>query len=417
MKRFILTIALLSSALVAGAQTSIEEVLRSVETNNKELQANRQMVTAQKLEAKLDNNLPDPTVTYSHLYGNKEGMGFTGELVASQSFDFPSLYMQRNKLSKQKGENYDRQGEEVRQQILLQAKEACLDLIFLNQQKNLLDIRRKSAEQLAALYQQRLEQGDANILETNKIELELLNVRNEVLGEEIGMIFQEPMTSLNPVMRVGLQVRETLLLHRKISPQEAKAEVLRIFRKVGISEPERRYNCYPHELSGGLRQRVMIAMAMICRPKLVIADEPTTALDVTVEAQILQLMRALRDETSSGIVIISHNLGVIAQLCDYVYVMYAGRVVEQADTFDLFAHPMHPYTAGLMAAVSSLARGNGALEIIPGTVPNLLHLPVGCSFSPRCAKCGTHCGDVVPELREVSSGHLVRCINIPEVRL
>ena len=138
MKRFILTIALLSSALVAGAQTSIEEVLRSVETNNKELQANRQMVTAQKLEAKLDNNLPDPTVTYSHLYGNKEGMGFTGELVASQSFDFPSLYMQRNKLSKQKGENYDRQGEEVRQQILLQAKEACLDLIFLNQQKNLL---------------------------------------------------------------------------------------------------------------------------------------------------------------------------------------------------------------------------------------------------------------------------------------
>lgn len=238
-----------------------------------------------------------------------------------------------------------------------------------------------------------------------------------VRGEEIGMIFQEPMTSLNPVMRVGLQVRETLLLHRKISPQEAKAEVLRIFRKVGISEPERRYNCYPHELSGGLRQRVMIAMAMICRPKLVIADEPTTALDVTVEAQILQLMRALRDETGSGIVIISHNLGVIAQLCDYVYVMYAGRVVEQADTFDLFAHPMHPYTAGLMAAVSSLARGSGALEIIPGAVPNLLHLPVGCSFSPRCSKCSTHCGDVVPELREVSPGHLVRCINIPEVRL
>lgn len=238
-----------------------------------------------------------------------------------------------------------------------------------------------------------------------------------VRGEEIGMIFQEPMTSLNPVMRVGLQVRETLLLHRKTSPREAKAEVLRIFRKVGISEPERRYNCYPHELSGGLRQRVMIAMAMICRPKLVIADEPTTALDVTVEAQILQLMRALRDETGSGIVIISHNLGVIAQLCDYVYVMYAGRVVEQADTFDLFAHPMHPYTAGLMAAVSSLARGNGALEIIPGTVPNLLHLPAGCSFSPRCSKCSTHCSNVVPELREVSSGHLVRCINIPEVRL
>ena len=265
-------------------------------------------------------------------------------------------------------------------------------------------------------YPGRIVSGSIKLAGTELLELSEHEM-SAVRGEEIGMIFQEPMTSLNPVMRVGLQVRETLLLHRKISPQEAKAEVLRIFRKVGISEPERRYNCYPHELSGGLRQRVMIAMAMICRPKLVIADEPTTALDVTVEAQILQLMRTLRDETSSGIVIISHNLGVIAQLCDYVYVMYAGRVVEQADTFDLFAHPMHPYTAGLMAAVSSLARGNGALEIIPGTVPNLLHLPVGCSFSPLCAKCGTHCGDVVPELREVSSGHLVRCINIPEVRL
>lgn len=262
----------------------------------------------------------------------------------------------------------------------------------------------------------RIVSGSIKLAGTELLELSEHEM-SAVRGEEIGMIFQEPMTSLNPVMRVGLQVRETLLLHRKISPREAKAEVLRIFRKVGISEPERRYNCYPHELSGGLRQRVMIAMAMICRPKLVIADEPTTALDVTVEAQILQLMRALRDETGSGIVIISHNLGVIAQLCDYVYVMYAGRVVEQADTFDLFAHPMHPYTAGLMAAVSSLARGSGALEIIPGAVPNLLHLPVGCSFSPRCSKYSTHCGDVVPELREVSSGHLVRCINIPEVRL
>ncbi len=237
-----------------------------------------------------------------------------------------------------------------------------------------------------------------------------------VRGEEIGMIFQEPMTSLNPVMRVGHQVREALLLHRKVTPHEAKAEVLRIFRKVGISEPERRYNCYPHELSGGLRQRVMIAMAMICRPKLVIADEPTTALDVTVEAQILRLMRALRDETGSGIVIISHNLGVIAQMCDYVYVMYAGRVVEQAETFELFAHPAHPYTAGLMSAVASLERGSGELETIPGVVPNLLNLPAGCSFAPRCGQCGAHCGDAVPELREVSPSHLVRCINVSEVQ-
>ena len=245
-------------------------------------------------------------------------------------------------------------------------------------------------------YPGRIVSGSIKLAGTELLELSEHEM-SAVRGEEIGMIFQEPMTSLNPVMRVGLQV-------------EALADVK-------LPEPERIYESYPHELSGGLRQRVMIAMAMICRPKLVIADEPTTALDVTVEAQILQLMRALRDETGSGIVIISHNLGVIAQLCDYVYVMYAGRVVEQADTFDLFTHPMHPYTAGLMAAVSSLARGNGALEIIPGAVPNLLHLPAGCSFSPRCSKCGTHCGDVVPELREVSSGHLVRCINIPEVRL
>ncbi len=264
-------------------------------------------------------------------------------------------------------------------------------------------------------YPGRIVSGSINLAGKELTELsehEMSTVR----GEEIGMIFQEPMTSLNPVMRVGLQVREALLLHRKVTPQEAKAEVLRIFRKVGISEPERRYNCYPHELSGGLRQRVMIAMAMICRPKLVIADEPTTALDVTVEAQILQLMRALRDETGSGIIIISHNLGVIAQMCDYVYVMYAGRVVEQAETFALFAHPSHPYTAGLMSAVASLERGSNELETIPGVVPNLLHLPAGCSFSPRCAECGAHCGDTMPELREVSPGHLVRCINIPEVR-
>ena len=188
-----------------------------------------------------------------------------------------------------------------------------------------------------------------------------------------------------------------------------------MFRKVGISEPERRYNCYPHELSGGLRQRVMIAMAMICRPKLVIADEPTTALDVTVEAQILRLMRALRDETGSGIVIISHNLGVIAQMCDYVYVMYAGRIVEQAETFELFARPLHPYTAGLMSAVTSLERSNDELETIPGVVPNLLHLPAGCSFSPRCSRCEPRCDDAVQELREVFPGNLVRCINPPEV--
>ena len=236
-------------------------------------------------------------------------------------------------------------------------------------------------------------------------EHDMANVR----GEELSMIFQEPMTSLNPVMKVGPQVREVVLLHRRVTKKEARDEVLRIFRKVGISEPERRYECYPHQLSGGLRQRVMIAMAMICRPKLIIADEPTTALDVTVEAQILQLMRSLRDEIGTSIMLISHNLGVIAQVCDYVYVMYAGRIVEQAETFELFDRPMHPYTKGLMASVCSLEKKSGMLDTIPGVVPNLLYLPEGCSFGPRCCKCCDKCTEAMPELIEVAPGHLVRC--------
>ena len=252
--------------------------------------------------------------------------------------------------------------------------------------------------------------GEARIMDYNLTKMKRKDI--PYLRRKLGIVFQDFQLLTDRSVSKNLEFVLKATGWKKKS--EIKERIDNVLRQVGMQDKGYKM---PHELSGGLRQRVMIAMAMICRPKLVIADEPTTALDVTVEAQILQLMRTLRDETSSGIVIISHNLGVIAQLCDYVYVMYAGRVVEQADTFDLFAHPMHPYTAGLMAAVSSLARGNGALEIIPGTVPNLLHLPVGCSFSPRCAKCGTHCGDVVPELREVSSGHLVRCINIPEVRL
>lgn len=247
-------------------------------------------------------------------------------------------------------------------------------------------------------------------------ELTTLSERDmaDVRGEEISMIFQEPMTSLNPVVKVGKQVREVVMLHRKVRAKEAKAEVLRIFEKVGISEPERRYECYPHELSGGLRQRVMIAMAMICRPKLIIADEPTTALDVTVEAQILQLMKGLRDEIGTSIILISHNLGVIAQVCDYVYVMYAGRVVEQAETFELFDHPSHPYTRGLMNAVASLEGESAQLDTIPGVVPNLLHLPDGCSFSPRCDRCCEDCLHSAPELAEIAPGHFARCIKTTE---
>ena len=239
---------------------------------------------------------------------------------------------------------------------------------------------------------------------------EMANVR----GEELSMIFQEPMTSLNPVMKVGKQVQEVILLHRKISKKEAKEEVLRIFEKVGISEPEKRYNCYPHELSGGLRQRVMIAMAMICRPKLLIADEPTTALDVTVEAQILELMKNLRDTVDTSIILISHNLGVVAEICDYVYVMYAGQIVEQGDIFTLFDDPRHPYTKGLMSAVRSLEDKQTVLDTIPGTVPNLLNLPVGCAFGPRCSGYCDRCKQA-QKLIEVAPGHLVRCHKAREV--
>ena len=234
---------------------------------------------------------------------------------------------------------------------------------------------------------------------------ELISLR----GDEMSMVFQDPMTSLNPVVKVGKQVEEALRLHRKISHAEAKEQTIAMFEKVGMSEPASRYESYPHQLSGGLRQRVMIAMAMICRPKLLMADEPTTALDVTVEVQILRLMKSLCQDGTS-VLLISHNLGVIAQVCDECYVMYAGQVVEAADIFTLFDHPLHPYTRGLLSSVSSLRSKEGVLRTIPGVVPNLSHLPEGCSFSPRCESCKEACCQAGPDLVEAEPGHLVRCL-------
>lgn len=237
----------------------------------------------------------------------------------------------------------------------------------------------------------------------------------KICGNDISMIFQEPMTSLNPVLKVGRQVRETLLVHNPtMSKAEAKQRVVEMFQRVGIPEAEKRYDCYPHELSGGLRQRVMIAMAMVCKPKLLIADEPTPALDVTIEAQILRLMKELRDETGMSVLIITHNMGVVAEICDYVYVMYAGKIMEQAETFELFDHTMHPYTKGLLDSIPRIGQNAERLHTIPGVVPNLLHLSQGCPFSNRCEYATDQCRTEKAQLHPVAPDHQVRCFRCEE---
>lgn len=237
-----------------------------------------------------------------------------------------------------------------------------------------------------------------------------------VRGNKISMIFQEPMTALNPVYTVGRQVREAITIHQPdVSKEDAKKWVLEIFKAVGIPEPERRYNSYPHQLSGGLRQRIMIGMAMVCNPKLMIADEPTTALDVTIEAQILSLMKNLQKDSGRSILLITHNLGVVAEVCDYVYVMYAGKVMEEANTFELFKNTSHPYTEGLLKSIPKITSEKQRLYNIRGVVPNLTKLPKGCRFCPRCERAMPKCFETEPLLYKVeslveSSGdHYVRC--------
>jgi len=232
-----------------------------------------------------------------------------------------------------------------------------------------------------------------------------------IRGNEISMIFQEPMTSLNPVFRIGDQIAEVLLQHKKITKSEAAEQTLRLLRQVGIPSPEVRVREYPHKMSGGMRQRVMIAMAIACNPRLIIADEPTTALDVTIQAQILSLLDSLREAHGMAILLITHDLAVIAEMAEEVLVMYTGRVVEHAKVKELFREPLHPYTQGLMRSIPGQGGGKekGRLEAISGVVPSLLALPAGCKFNTRCPYVFDRCFQLEPPLAAPSGGHPVRC--------
>ena len=236
-----------------------------------------------------------------------------------------------------------------------------------------------------------------------------------IRGNKISMIFQEPMTSLNPVFTIGNQIEEVIELHQDLSSKEVRNKTIEMLRLVGISSPEQRIHDYPHQLSGGMRQRVMIAMALSCEPELLIADEPTTALDVTIQAQILDLLRKLQSELGMSIIIITHDLGVVAEIADEVIVMYAGKIVEEASVKEIFARPLHPYTIGLLKSIPSLqmaAHAGGKilrLETIPGVVPSILELGTGCPFEDRCFLRVPHCKVEEPQLKEILPGHWVSC--------
>ncbi|TXL73867.1 ABC transporter ATP-binding protein [Vineibacter terrae] len=235
----------------------------------------------------------------------------------------------------------------------------------------------------------------------------------DLRGDRLAMIFQEPMTSLNPSYTVGDQIAEAVIRHRGASPREARAHAIEMLRHVRIPSPEQRVDDYPHHLSGGMRQRAMIAMALACDPQLLIADEPTTALDVTIQAQILDLMRRLRAETGTAIILITHDLGVVAELCDDIVVMYAGQVVERAPVAALFAQPQHPYTVGLLGSIPRLDQRRDRLAAIDGTVPNMTAPPPGCRFARRCPFADERCRREAPPPVEVAAGHMSRCWRAP----
>jgi len=238
----------------------------------------------------------------------------------------------------------------------------------------------------------------------------------QVRGNDISMIFQEPMTALNPVFSVGDQIAESIEIHQLADKAEARNRAINLLQMVGIADAKRLAKEYPHELSGGMRQRVMIAMALACDPDLLIADEPTTALDVTIQAQILELMRDLKKRTGAAILLITHDLGVVAEMCDDVAVMYGGRIVEHAPTKELYANPKHPYTVGLLESIPRLYHKQDRLHVIRGNVPNPLNIPPGCSFHPRCPKRFEPCDKYVPSLANIAPMHDVSCFLYPEVQ-
>jgi oligopeptide/dipeptide ABC transporter ATP-binding protein len=243
---------------------------------------------------------------------------------------------------------------------------------------------------------------------------DLLKLRNEemrkIRGNEISMIFQEPMTSLNPVFTVGNQIGEAISLHQGLGKRETRAKTIEMLRLVKIADPESRVDAYPHQLSGGMRQRVMIAMALSCNPSLLIADEPTTALDVTIQAQILELMKELQQKIGMALLLITHDLGVVAEQADHVAIMYAGRIVERASTAAIFTRPLHPYTVGLLNSLPGAAgEKKKRLDAIPGVVPSPLHLPSGCRFRDRCPRAAEICAQAEPLLEEKDPGHTAAC--------
>lgn len=243
----------------------------------------------------------------------------------------------------------------------------------------------------------------------NLVELAESKMR-KIRGNEISMIFQDPMTSLNPVMKIGSQIVDIIISHEKISRKKAKERALELLRKVKISSPEDRMNNYLHEFSGGMRQRVMIAIALACNPELLIADEPTTALDVTIQSQIMKLMKELQEELGTSIILITHDLGVVAETCNRVIVMYSGMIMEEADILNLFNNPLHPYTIGLINSIPRLdIKENEKLKPIKGTPPNLLNPPKGCPFAPRCQYSMKICRASLPQLNEVKPNHKTRC--------